>query len=147
MSKLANLLRRRKIHEKNQVKDIERKTNVAAKAPPVAVVHHEASVGMYESMAMEQLGLMDRSVTQENVRKACVGMHKVLLHQSNTMLREQVMTHLPVEIRKVLQGRTSQEAYDFYWSLPDFRVVWEQLGFTEQTLHDFVNAQVKALGR
>jgi len=105
------------------------------------------SRGELEQMAMEQVGINSTEVSQENVRQACTAMSDLIHRQGNGKTRQQVMIHLPGEMRKVLVGRTSQEAYDFYWSIPQFQTVWKELGFNEQRLKDFVNAQSRLVGK
>jgi len=105
------------------------------------------SIEEMEQMAMAQAGMHSTDVSQENVRQACIAMSELIHRQGNGRSRISVMTHLPGEMRKVLKGRTGQEAFDFYWSLPQFQKVWAELGFTDATLRDYVNKSLKELGR
>ncbi len=100
-----------------------------------------------ERMAMDQAGLHDNSVTQDNIRQACLAMNELIHRQGNGQSRKQVLIHLPGEMRKVMVGRTPQETYDFYWSLPEFQAVWAHLDFTHDDLKNFVNTQAKAAGK
>jgi len=116
--------------------------------PPKPRVHTGMpTMAQMERMAMDQAGLHDNSVTQENVRQACLAMNELIHRQGNGQSRKQVMVHLPGEIRKVMVGRTPQEAYDFYWSLPEFQAVWAHLSFNQNDLKNFVNTQAKAAGK
>lgn len=169
MSDLRKKLRRQRAHERNRVNDIARKnglttttTTMTTTASTGKVVRHETKKsawrlvcdamgdmlsGNTEHVAMRQAGLTDVSVSQANVQQACVAMIDLIRRNGNGESRKQVMVHLPGEMRKVLVGRTSQEAYDFYWSITAFRTVWEMLGFTVQTLKDFVNTQARAVDK
>lgn len=100
-----------------------------------------------ESIGMEVAGLSSRAPTQDNIRQACLAMNDLVHRQGNGQSRKQVLVHLPGEIRQVMMGRTSQETFDYYWSLPEFKAVWAHLQFTEQSLKDFVNAQAKQVGK
>ena len=51
--------------------------------------------------------------------------------------------NLPGEIRTVLQGRTSEQAFAFYWVIPEFQTVWTMLKFVDQDLKDFINREVQ----
>ncbi len=150
-------LRDKIIHAKNRAKEMARiaaKTKEAEEKRKAGtlVIEDKPKTGMpsrgeLEQMAMEQVGITSTEVSQENVRQACSAMSDLIHRQGNSRSRQQVMVHLPGEMRKVLVGRTSQEAYDFYWSLPQFQVVWKELGFNEQRLKDFVNAQARLVGK
>jgi hypothetical protein len=143
-------------HNKNRDKEMARiaeKTNEAVEARKngtlkIDVTHTYVSSTFkdLEQEAMKQASIT-REITQANVRQACAAMLGLIPRQGTRQLILQVRSNLPGEIRKVLQGRTAQEAFDFYWSIPEFQEVWPKLGFTEKHLHDYVDAQVKALGR
>ncbi len=152
-------LRDKIIHAKNRAKEMARIAAKTEEAKQKRVTGQlvvedkpKARTGMpsrgeLERMAMEQVGITTSEVTQENVRQACVAMSDLVRRQGNGQSRKQVMLHLPGEMKKVLTGRMSQEAYDFYWSIPEFRKVWVELGFNEQRLKDFVNAQARLVGK
>ena len=145
-------------HNKNRERElavVARKTEEAQKARAEGTLvmsddtlkhHREVNAG-FKAIAMSQAGLTSQEVTQENVSQACKAMSTQIHLNGNGESLNQVQIHLPTEIRKVLQGRTSQEAFDFYWSLETFRKVWKELGFDEEDLRAFINQQVKNLGR
>lgn len=139
-------------HERNRRKELTHQAELreVAKTLPaeieVAQRIKTSSQRDLERMAIEQVGVTSE-VTRENVRKACVAMSDLIRRQGCGTSRGQVLIHLPKEMLEVLRTRTSMGAFDFYWTLPEFQVVWKQLGFDEQRLVSFVNTAAVKLGK
>lgn len=142
-------------HNKNREREmavVAKKTEEAQKARTEGKLIVETKpVPSFEEelqrQAQSMTGLTSSEVTQENVSQACKAMSVQIRLNGNGRCIEQVTLHLPTEIRKVLQGRTAQETFEFYWSLETFREVWEELQFTYNTLIGFINTEVSRLGR
>ena len=148
---LLDRIRRQKTHEKNREKElaiIAEKTKqaeeVRAKGMLQISVSIESIPGLRkqcEKQVMEEIGI-SRDVTQDNVRIACVQMCKIVKAKGPLDCRQQVIMNLPGEIRTVLQGRTPEQVYDFYWSVVEFQTAWTMLKFTETDLRDFISREV-----
>ena len=137
-------------HKRNRDRElaiVAKKTEEAQLHPETIVKdrhvsQHETLVApSISAQVREQLGI-DNTVNQSNVRKACKAGLGIIATQGSSKLRQQVMSNLPSEIRIVLQGRSAQEAFDFYWSIDEFCEVWGKLGFTEQTLQAYIAHEV-----
>jgi len=153
MVNVKKLLRRAKNREREmaivaaKTVEVQQKLAVGEEITRSPKVTHEPTDSAFRDLAMTQAGLVSQDVTQANVAQACKAMVTQVRMNGHAGCRTQVLHHLPAEIRKVLQGRTAQEAFDFYWSLDDFRRVWPMLHFTELDLRSFVNTGVRQLGR
>ena len=122
---------------------VAKKTEEAKLHPEIVV--HDRHVSIHETLSQQVREQLDigNTVSQENVKKACKAGLGVIATQGPVMLRQQVMNNIPSEIRVVLQGRSIQEAFDFYWEISEFREVWSKLGFTEETLRMYIAGQTK----
>ena len=145
-------LRRQKVHEKNREREMAIIVNMTKKAEEARVNGTlkitnvvESTPGLreqFEQQAMKEAGI-SRAITQENMRKACIAMCKIIDQRGPLDCRQQVLLNLPGEIRTVLQGRTPEQVFDFYWSVPEFRTAWTKLKFSDTDLKDFISKEVQ----
>jgi hypothetical protein len=166
---LLDRIRRQKTHEKNREKElaiIAEKTKQAEEARAKGMLQISVSIDstpdlreqfekqvmeeidstpdlreQFEKQVMEEIGI-SKAVTQDNVRIACVQMCKIVKAKGPLVCRQQVIMNLPSEIRLVLQGRTLEQAFTFYWEIPEFQTAWTMLKFTETDLRDFISREV-----
>lgn len=95
-----------------------------------------------EAQVVKKTGLSKSDITPGGVAAACRFMKGLIRIQGVPVIRQQVQNHLPDEIRRV--KASGREPFEFYWNIPDFRLVWAKLGWNEEDLHSMIEGATNA---
>ncbi len=147
-------LKRWRSHEKNQEREMARAAAQTEQAKKdlaegrITIPGPRVTQSVYdrlESEVTETTGIT-KGVTRENVQAAC----KVMLRmppRQRPQLVSSIHSNLPGEIYKLIQTRTAQQVYDFYWDIVEFQQIWKVLGFIPNDLKSFINVSARLAGK